>query len=114
MLDKNIGSLAVLEGNSLVGIFTERGHCRDVTLKGKFAKRTRVQEVMAQELVCVGLHTTVEECMTLMTYKRIRHLPVLDDARLVGIVSIGDVVKAAISDEKFTIDQLEKYITSMP
>jgi CBS domain-containing protein len=114
MSDKNIGSLAVLEGNSLVGIFTERGHCRDVTLKGKFAKRTRVQEVMTQELVCVGLHTTVEECMTLMTYKRVRHLPVLDDARLAGIVSIGDVVKAAISDEKFTIDQLERYITSMP
>jgi CBS domain-containing protein len=111
MADKNIGALLVLEGDELVGIFSERDYARKVVLQGKTSRQTQIQEVMTSRVNCVHPEQTTDECMALMTAKHIRHLPVLDeDDRLVGVISIGDVVKAIISDQEFVIEQLENYI----
>lgn len=111
MADKNVGALMVLERDKLVGIFSERDYARKVILKGKASKDTLVREIMSTELVWIRPDQTIAVCMNLMTNKRIRHLPVLDEGRLVGVISIGDVVKAIISEQEFTIQQLEHYIT---
>lgn len=111
MADHNVGSLAVLEDEKLVGIITERHYARNVFLKGRSSPKTTVREIMSTRVVCARPEQSVEECMAVMTDKAVRHLPVLDNRQLVGIVSIGDLVKSIISDQKFVIEQLEHYIT---
>ena len=110
MADKEIGSLVVLEDDKIVGIITERRYARNVILKGKSSLETPVRDIMATRVVCTRTDQTIEECMAVMTDKRIRHLPVVDQKRLVGLVSIGDLVKSTIADQKFTIEQLTHYI----
>src|ERR1700746_2670547 len=112
MADKNVGALLVVEDDKLVGVFSERDYARKVILHGKASKDTLVKEIMSTEMFWVRPDQTVAGCMELMTNKRIRHLPVLDEGRLVGVISIGDVVKAIISEKEFEIQQLEQYITS--
>ena len=110
MKDKDIGSVLIKDDDRLVGIFTERHYARRVFLKGKSSPKTLVRDVMETDVVCVGPEQTAEACMALMTEKRIRHLPVLHDDRLVGVVSIGDLLKSIIADREFTIEQLEQFI----
>jgi len=110
MEEKEIGAVVVVDGEELVGIFAERDYARKVILKGRSSKETRVSELMTQEVFCVHPDQTVEECMALMTNKHIRHLPVLENGRLVGIVTIGDIVKAVIGDQEIMVHSLEKYI----
>ncbi len=110
MANKDVGSLVVIEDDEPVGIFTERLYSRNVFLKGRSSPDTPVRDIMRTHVICARLEQTVEQCMAVMTEKRVRHLPVMDDERLVGIVSIGDLVKSIIADQKFTIEQLEHYI----
>ena len=110
MADKEIGALLVLEGGRLVGVISERDYARKVILKGKSSLDTPVKEIMTRDAVCVRPEQTVEECMALVTEKRVRHLPVVMDDKVVGIISIGDLVKAVIDEKDFTIKQLESYI----
>ena len=111
MAEYEIGALMVLEGEKLVGIFSERDYAREVVLKGKSSKTTAVSEVMTANVISVKLGDTVEQAMTVMTEKRIRHLPVLDNAKVVGMLSIGDLVKETIAYQQGLIKQLESYIT---
>ncbi|MFQ5823360.1 MAG: CBS domain-containing protein [bacterium] len=111
MADKNVGALLVLEADKLIGIFSERDYARKVILKGKASKDTPVKEIMSTKVLYIRPEQSIDDCMALMTDKRIRHLPVLDDDQLVGLISIGDVVKAIISEQEFMIKQLENYIT---
>ncbi|MEY3798295.1 MAG: hypothetical protein RLZZ572_476 [Pseudomonadota bacterium] len=111
MAEYEIGALMVLEGDKLVGIFSERDYAREVVLKGKSSKTTAVSEVMTANVISVKLGDTVEQAMTIMTEKRIRHLPVLDNAKVVGMLSIGDLVKETIAYQQGLIKQLESYIT---
>jgi CBS domain-containing protein len=111
MADKNVGALLVVEGGQLVGVFSERDYARKVILHGKASKDTLVKEIMSTEVFWVRPDQTIAVCMQLMTNKRVRHLPVLDQGRLVGVISIGDAVKAIISEQEFAIQQLEQYIT---
>ena len=106
----NIGAVPVTDGERLVGIFSERDYARKVALKGLASTSTSVQEVMSTQVRCASLEDTVMGCMDLMTQKHIRHLPVLDNKKLLGILSIGDLVKAVIEDQQFQIKQLEEYI----
>jgi CBS domain-containing protein len=110
MAEKEIGALLVLEGGKLVGVMSERDYARKVILKGKSSRETRVRDIMTPEPKCVTPDDTVERCMNIMTDERIRHLPVTQDGRLVGIISIGDVVKAIITQQEFFIEQLRQYI----
>jgi CBS domain-containing protein len=110
MVDNNIGALLVLEENKLVGIFTERDYARKVILLGKTSKDTLISDIMSQNLITVTPDNSMEDCMQLMTNKFIRHLPVLENDELIGIVSIGDVVKYIINEQKFIIEHLEHYI----
>ncbi len=110
MAEKNVGALPVLEGDRLAGIISERDYTRQVVLKGKASKTTRVREIMSSHVTLTGPHDTVESCMRLMTERKVRHLPVVEGQRLVGLISIGDVVKWVISAQAATIDQLRKYI----
>src|SRR5688572_24543756 len=110
MADKNIGALPVMTGEQLVGVVSERDYTRKVALKGKSSKDTKVREILANPVTATPSHT-VEECMKLMTANRVRHLPVLDADKLVGLVSIGDLVNWIISAQSVTINQLESYIT---
>src|SRR3974390_374359 len=114
MADKNIGALLVTEGEKLVGILTERDYTRKVALKGKVSKQTAVKEILSGQVVHVTPDHTVEECMRLMTDHRVRHLPVLEGARILGIVSIGDLVNWIISAQTTTIEQLQTYISGYP
>jgi CBS domain-containing protein len=111
MADKDIGALVVLDGGELVGIFSERDYARKVRLQGKSSTETPVRQVMSERVLYVRPEQSVEECMALMTDKHIRHLPVVDGGELVGLISIGDVVKSVISEQVFVIQQLENYIT---
>ncbi len=112
MANHNVGSLVVLEGEKMAGIITERHYARNVFLKGRSSPKTTVGEIMSRRVVCARLEQSVEECMAVMTDKAVRHLPVLNNKQLIGIISIGDLVKSIISDQKFTIEQLEHYISS--
>ena len=111
MADKDIGALLVLDGSQVVGVFSERDYARKVVLQGKDCTSTILREVMSSRVLYVRLDQSVDDCMALMTDKHIRHLPVLDGDRLVGLISIGDVVKSLISEQVFVITQLENYIT---
>jgi CBS domain-containing protein len=110
MADKNVGALLVLEGSELVGVVSERDYARKVVLKGRSSVDTPIRDIMTTEVVSVRPDQTVEECMALMTDKRTRHLPVVDDGRLIGVISIGDVVKSIITEQGFMIEQLTSYI----
>jgi CBS domain-containing protein len=111
MAEKKVGALVVADGDKPVGIISERDYARKVILKGKSSQETPIRDIMTTDVVCTRLDQTVEECMALMTEKRIRHLPVLDGEQLVGIISIGDLVKTIIAEQQFMIEQLEHYIT---
>jgi len=111
MAEKDVGALLVLDDGALVGILSERDYARKIALKGKTSRDTLVREIMTERVVCVRADQSVEECMALMTNKRVRHLPVFEGERLLGIISIGDVVKDIISEQEFIIEQLENYIT---
>jgi len=114
MGEKEIGALIVVENGDLIGIISERDYARKVILKGKTSRETRVQEIMSTPVISTALEQSVQTCLSLMTEKRIRHLPVLADDQLVGIISIGDLVKAIIAEQQFLIEQLESYITQSP
>jgi CBS domain-containing protein len=111
MADKNIGALPVLENDRLIGIISERDYTRKVILKGKSSQETRVEEIMTQDLVTADPTDTVVDCMRVMTEERVRHLPVIKGAKMVGVLSIGDLVKCLISAQGETIDNLEQYLT---
>lgn len=111
MADKNIGALLVLEDDKLVGIFSERDYARKVVLEGKGSKGTKVQEIMSSKVLCVGLKHTMPQCLALMSDKHLRHLPVHDGGKVMGVISIGDAVGSIISEQEFIIGQLERYIT---
>ena len=110
LAEKDIGALIVVKDDKPIGIFTERDYARNVYLKGKSSLDTAVRDIMTAPVICVGPNHSVNECMALMTAKRFRHLPVTDGDELVGMVSIGDLVKSIIDDQKFEIEQLEHYI----
>jgi CBS domain-containing protein len=110
MAENNIGSLVVLDDGKLVGIITERLYAREIILKGRTSPGTFVREIMSTRVIYARPAQSVQECMAVMTARGVRHLPVLEDERLIGIVSIGDMVKSVISDQKFIIEQLEHYI----
>jgi len=110
MSDKNVGALLVLESGKLIGVISERDCTRRVILKERAPKDTKVREIMTSDVIYILPDQTVEDCMALMTAKRVRHLPVLADDQLMGIVSIGDLVKDIISEQEFMIQQLEHYI----
>jgi len=110
MADKDVGSLVVMDGEKLVGIITERHYSRNVVLKGKTSPTTLVREIMETNVIRVRPEHSVELCMALMTDKRVRHLPVVEDTKLIGIVSIGDLLKHIISKKEFALDQIEHYI----
>ncbi len=110
MADKNVGALVVVEDDHVAGIFSERDYARKVILEDRCSKDTRIREIMSSKVICVKPEQTTQECMALMTQKHARHLPVVEDDRLVGLVSIGDVVKEIIDVQAFMIDRLEDYI----
>jgi CBS domain-containing protein len=111
MAEKEIGALVVLDEARVAGIISERDYARKVILHGRASPTTRVEEIMTSHVAYTHLDQSIEECMAIMTDKRVRHLPVLQDGKLIGIISIGDLVKAIIADQKFMIEQLERYIT---
>ena len=111
MFEKNIGSLLVINDGRFIGIFTERHYARKLILRGKSSKETTIGEIMTEGPVTVTCDTSIEECMKIMTEKKIRHLPVMEDNKLVGLISVGDVVKFIIQEQKFIIENLEQYIS---
>jgi len=111
MADHDIGALVVLDREMLVGIVTERHYARRVFLKGKSSPKTQVKDIMTTPVVCADPSQSTDQGLALMTEKKIRHLPVISENQVIGIVSIGDLVKSKISDQKFVIDQLERYIS---
>lgn len=112
MAEKEIGAVLVMQGTRLVGIVSERDYARKVVLQGRSSSDTSVREIMTAEVVTVGLGHSVERCMQVMTGRRIRHLPVVDDEQVIGVISIGDLVKAVIEDQQAELDQLQRYIAS--
>jgi CBS domain-containing protein len=112
MADKNIGAVLVLSGQQVDGILSERDYARKIILLGKKSEDTLVSEIMTTPVICVEPEWTAEQCMALMTDKRIRHLPVVDGEQLTGVISIGDIVRAIVDEQQFTIRSLERYISS--
>ncbi|MGE5162944.1 MAG: CBS domain-containing protein [Sphingobacteriales bacterium] len=112
MAKENIGSLVVCEGLKPIGIITERHYARNVFLKGRASPSTLVRDIMETQVLYARPDQTADECMAVMSDKRVRHLPVMDQGKIIGIISIGDLVKNVIDDQKFTIEQLTHYITS--
>jgi len=110
MANKEVGALTILEGDLLVGVLTERDYARKVILQGRSSKDTKIKDIMTSRVAYARPEQSVEECMTVMTEKRIRHLPVMDGDKLLGIISIGDLVKAIIEEQQHVIKQLEQYI----
>jgi CBS domain-containing protein len=111
LAEKNIGALLVLQEGEIVGIISERDYARKVVLRGKASMDTPVQEIMTKKVYTVSPKNTIKEAMALMTEKRVRHLPVFEDEKIIGVISIGDLVKEIIADQAFTINELEKYIS---
>ncbi len=111
MAEKEVGSLMVMDGARVAGLISERDYARKIVLLGRTSPNTLVREIMTTHVAYTQLEQPIEECMAVMTEKRIRHLPVMEQGKLVGIISIGDLVKAIIADQKFIIEQLERYIT---
>ena len=111
MADQNVGALVVIDGATVAGILSERDYARKVILHGKSSRELRAQEIMSTNVYSVSLDQNIEDCMELFTNKRVRHLPVLQNNELIGIISIGDVVKAVIAEQEYTIKHLENYIT---
>lgn len=114
MAEKNIGALLVIEKDNVVGIMSERDYARKVALEGKSSRDAKVKEIMSEKVIYVESERMIDECMALMIQKRIRHLPVYENERLTGMISIGDVVKAVIDEKEFVIDQLVQYIKNTP
>ena len=110
MADRNIGAVLVMEGGELRGILSERDYARKGILLGRASKDTRVAEIMTPRIICVAPGVTADECMVLMTDQRVRHLPVMEGGRVVGVISIGDVVRAILEEQRSTIDALQSYI----
>ncbi len=110
MADKKVGALLVIDNNKPVGVFSERDYARKIELMGRSSQTTKIRDVMTADLICVGPTDTMEFCMELMTEKHIRHLPVLENNQLLGVISIGDLVKNIIEDQRAMILQLEKYM----
>lgn len=111
MADRAVGSLLVMDGSVLQGIVTERDYARKVIVKGRSSESTEVREIMSTDIITATTQQSVKECMTLMTERRIRHLPVVMDGEVIGLISIGDLVQAIISDQQEEIEQLEQYIS---
>jgi len=111
MASKNVGALLVMEDDHIVGIITERDYARKVILKDRSSKETRVSEIMSDKVLYVTPEDTADSCMALMTERRIRHLPVIDNGDLIGLISTGDIVKTIVSDRNFLVEQLTRYIT---
>ena len=111
LAQKNIGALPVVEGDKVIGIFSERDYTRKVALAGKTSQKTLVREIISTDVTSATPHHTIEDCMRLMTEKRIRHLPILEDGKMVGLVSIGDLVNWIISAQSATIDQMQSYLS---
>ncbi|GGN06895.1 inosine-5-monophosphate dehydrogenase [Thermus composti] len=111
MAEHDVGALLVMEGDRLSGIFSERDYARKLVLLGRFSKDTRVEEVMTREVITIAPETSLAEAMRLMTEKRVRHLPVVEGEQVVGVISIGDVVKAIITEQEMVIEELSRYIS---
>ena len=111
MAEKEVGALVVMEGTQVVGLISERDYARKIILHGRASPTTLVKEIMTSQVVYTHIDQSIEECMALVTEKRIRHLPVMAEGKLVGVVSIGDLVKSIISDQQFIIEQLVRYIS---
>lgn len=111
MAEKEVGALVVTEGAQVVGLISEREYARKVVLQGRTSPTTLVKEIMISPVVYIHLDQAIEECMSLMTEKRTRHLPVIEDGKLVGLISIGDIVKSIIADQQFLIEQLVRYVS---
>jgi CBS domain-containing protein len=110
MADKGVGALMVMEGPKVDGVISERDYARKVILEGRSSRTTQVREIMTAHVLYAHPEQNIEECMVLMTDKRVRHLPVMDEGRLIGVISIGDLVKSIITEQKFIIEQMERYI----
>ncbi|MBC8240694.1 MAG: CBS domain-containing protein [Alphaproteobacteria bacterium] len=110
MADKDVGAVVVIEDGKLAGILSERDYARNVVLKGKSSPKTKIREIMVTHVVCARLEQTAEQCMAVMTEKHVRHLPVLHEKKVVGMVSLGDVAKSIIEDREHDIEELEHYI----
>jgi CBS domain-containing protein len=111
MAEKEVGALVVMQGTQIVGLMSERDYARKIILHGRASPTTSVKEIMTSPVVYIHLDQAIEECMSLITEKRIRHLPVIEDGKLVGLISIGDIVKSIIADQQFIIEQLVRYVS---
>ncbi|MFK8031591.1 MAG: CBS domain-containing protein [Gammaproteobacteria bacterium] len=111
MAEKQIGALVVMDDDELVGIFSERDYARKIILKDRSSRDTLVEHVMTSKVICAGLSQQVEECMAIMMNGKFRHMPVVEDRKVIGVLSLGDLVKVVIAEQKFTIEQLESYIS---